>query len=143
MSSLAVAHAGCAPSSTLSTTDRAVIRRSALAIGHTPDALRPCIAERLVAALRPRRGSRARAPRATNACPSGVCRATPSKTVLTIRLVATPCCSSAVLSASLAMISWLTGIGGDAFDEPLGALVEVGRFGRLDGQPPFGRLRTA
>ncbi len=40
------------------------------------------------------------------------------------------------------MISWLTGIGGDPLDEALGALVEVGGFGRLDGQPPFGGLRA-
>ena len=40
MSSLAVAQAGCAPSSTLSTTERAVIRES-VGIRYTPEALRP------------------------------------------------------------------------------------------------------
>ena len=40
MSSAAVAHAGWAPSSTLSTTERAVIRLS-VATGQTPDVLRP------------------------------------------------------------------------------------------------------
>ncbi len=37
--------------------------------------------------------------------PSGVCRAIPSNTVLTIRLVATPCWYSAVFIASLTMIN--------------------------------------
>ncbi|CPB27847.1 Uncharacterised protein [Mycobacterium tuberculosis] len=34
-----------------------------------------------------------------------MCRAAPSNTVLTILLVATPCCSRAELSASLTMIN--------------------------------------
>ena len=79
---------------------------------------------------------------ATNACPSGVCRATPSKTVLTIALVATPCCSSAVFSASFDHDQLVDRHRGDALDQALGALVEVRGLRRLDGQPPLGGLRA-